>query len=121
MNDFIRPALYDAIHPITRLVRKPGKVVRADIVGPVCESGDAFLHDWAMQAVQPGDLLALWGAGAYGFIQASNYNSRPRPAEVLVSGKDFSLVRCRESNRDLEARACSAALRQCARPWLRLP
>jgi diaminopimelate decarboxylase len=101
MNDFIRPALYDAIHPITPLVRKPGKVVRADIVGPVCESGDAFLHDWPMQTVQPGDLLALWGAGAYGFIQASNYNSRPRPAEVLVSGKAFSLVRCRESNRDL--------------------
>jgi diaminopimelate decarboxylase len=101
MNDFIRPALYDAIHPITAVVRKSGKVVPADIVGPVCETGDSFLHDWPIQMTQPGDLLALWGAGAYGFIQASNYNSRPRPAEVLVSKKRFSLVRRRESNREL--------------------
>jgi diaminopimelate decarboxylase len=101
MNDFIRPALYGAIHPMTPVVRKSGKVVRADIVGPVCETGDAFLHDWPMQTVQPGDLLALWGAGAYGFIQASNYNSRPRSAEVLVRGKTFSMVRRRESNREL--------------------
>jgi diaminopimelate decarboxylase len=101
MNDFIRPALYDAIHPVTPVVRNAGKTLRADIVGPVCETGDAFLHDWPIQTVQPGDLLALWGTGAYGFIQASNYNSRPRPAEVLVNGKVFSTIRRRESNRDL--------------------
>jgi len=101
MNDFIRPALYDAIHPVTPVVRNAGKTLRADIVGPVCETGDAFLHDWPIQTVQPGDLLALWGAGAYGFIQASNYNSRPRAAEVLVNGKVFSTIRRRESNRDL--------------------
>jgi diaminopimelate decarboxylase len=101
MNDFIRPALYEAIHPITPVIRNPGKLMRADIVGPVCETGDSFLQDWPIQMVQPGDLLALWGAGAYGSIQASNYNSRPRSAEVLVNKKTFSIVRRRESNREL--------------------
>jgi diaminopimelate decarboxylase len=96
-NDFIRPALYGAVHPITPVFRRSGKPIRADIVGPVCETGDCFLHDWPIELPEAGDLLALWGAGAYGFSQASNYNSRPRPGEVLVDKKQFQVVRRRES------------------------
>ena len=101
MNDFMRPALYGAIHPITRAHRKSGALSRADIVGPVCESGDCFVQDWPLGEVFSGDVLVLWGAGAYGFVEASNYNSRPRPAEVLVSGKNFKVIRRRESLADL--------------------
>jgi diaminopimelate decarboxylase len=101
MNDFMRPALYGATHPITRAHRKSGALSRADIVGPVCESGDCFVQDWPLGEVSSGDLLLLWGAGAYGFVEASNYNSRPRPAEVLVSGRRFRVIRRRESLADL--------------------
>lgn len=103
MNDLMRPALYGATHPATPALRcsGPGQVVRVNVVGPVCETGDCFLEDWPMQRVEPGDLVVLWGAGAYGFALASNYNSRPRPAEVLVSGKRFHIVRRRESHGDM--------------------
>jgi diaminopimelate decarboxylase len=101
MNDFIRPALYAAIHPITHIVRKPSQRVCADIVGPVCETGDCFLHDWPIEMPEPGDVLALWGAGAYGFAQSSNYNSRPRAAEILVTRNQFRTIRRRESASDL--------------------
>ena len=101
MNDFMRPALYDATHPITRAQRAPGPLSRADIVGPVCESGDCFLQDWPLGTVAPGDTLVLWGAGAYGTTQASNYNSRPRPAEVLVRGNKATVIRRRETRADL--------------------
>jgi diaminopimelate decarboxylase len=101
MNDFMRPALYGATHPITRARRGAGKLDRADIVGPVCESGDCFVQDWPIGKVAPGDLLVLWGAGAYGFVEASNYNSRPRPAEVLVEGGQVRVIRRRESRADL--------------------
>ena len=101
MNDFIRPALYSAIHPVTHVARKSAKRIRADIVGPVCETGDCFLHDWPIEIPEPGDLLALWGAGAYGFVQSSNYNSRPKPAEVLVAKNQFRVIRRRESSSDL--------------------
>jgi diaminopimelate decarboxylase len=104
MNDFIRPALYSAIHPITHVVRQPGGLIRADIVGPVCETGDCFLHDWPIDMPEPGEVLALWGAGAYGFVQSSNYNSRPRPAEVLVTKNQFRVIRRRESPSDLSRR-----------------
>ena len=88
MNDFIRPALYQAVHPITQVVHNStANIVKADIVGPVCETGDCFLHDWPLELPETGDLLVLWGAGAYGFAQSSNYNSRPRAAEVLVDRK----------------------------------
>ncbi len=133
MNDFMRPALYDALHPITKAeirnskletrqalsfrVRRGGRGIslrarenkegslaalgmtnsRADIVGPVCETGDCFLQDWPIGGVNPGDLLVIWGTGAYGMVGASNYNSRPRPAEVLVEGSQFRTVRNRES------------------------
>ena len=101
MNDFMRPALYDATHPITRAHRKSGALSRSDIVGPVCESGDCFLQDWPLGVVEAGDVLVLWGAGAYGTTQASNYNSRPRPAEILVEGNRTRVVRQRESRADL--------------------
>jgi diaminopimelate decarboxylase len=101
MNDFMRPALYDATHPITRAQRGTGPLARADLVGPVCESGDCFLQDWPLGNVVPNDVLVLWGAGAYGTVQASNYNSRPRPAEILVEGKKMRLIRRRESRSDL--------------------
>ena len=101
MNDFMRPALYQAIHPITPVHRGHGNVAKADIVGPVCETGDCFLHDWPMELPETGDLLVLWGAGAYGFAQASNYNSRPKPAEILVQKNKFRVVRSRESRSDL--------------------
>jgi diaminopimelate decarboxylase len=111
MNDLLRPALYGATHPVT-LARSPNRqspdhklivkhADRADIVGPVCESGDCFLQDWPIGDVNAGDLLVIWGAGAYGFSLASNYNSRLRPAEVLVQGKRARLIRRRESQADL--------------------
>ena len=101
MNDFMRPALYGATHPITRAQRASGKLARADIVGPVCESGDCFLQDWPIGNVARGDVLVLWGAGAYGTVQASNYNSRPRPVEVLVEGHRTRVIRRRESRADM--------------------
>lgn len=103
MNDLIRPALYAAVHPVTS-VRKPrrgARWIRADIVGPVCETGDAFVSDWPMPDVDSGELLAIWGAGAYGFSLASNYNSRRRPAEVLTQGSRFRVIRRRETYADL--------------------
>jgi diaminopimelate decarboxylase len=105
MNDLVRPALYGAIHPITKVTRvrrekKTGRQ-RVDIVGPVCETGDCFLHDWPLGEVKTGDVLAIWVAGAYGMAQASNYNARCRPAEILVNGKQCGLIRRRETQRDL--------------------
>jgi len=101
MNDFMRPALYGATHPVTRARRASGALTRADVVGPVCESGDCFVQDWPLGKVAPGDVLVLWGAGAYGMVEASNYNSRPRPAEVLVNGRKIRVIRRRESRADL--------------------
>lgn len=106
MNDLMRPSLYGAIHPITKLTRdtneRNAKRQRADVVGPVCETGDCFLHDWPLGEVKTGDLLAIWGAGAYGMVLASNYNARCRPAEVLVEGDAFRLIRRRETQADLQ-------------------
>jgi diaminopimelate decarboxylase len=103
MNDFLRPALYGGIHPVTPVKRSAvrAKIIRADIVGPVCESGDSFLQDWPIEEVQTGDILALWGAGAYGFAESSNYNSRPRPAEILVSGNKSKIIRRRETQAEM--------------------
>jgi diaminopimelate decarboxylase len=105
MNDLARPVLYDAPHLITRVTldRRPAQTSqhRADIVGPVCETGDRFLEGWPLGAVNPGDVLAIWAAGAYGMVQASNYNGRSRPAEVLVSGNRARLIRRRETTSDL--------------------
>jgi diaminopimelate decarboxylase len=103
MNDLIRPALYGAIHPITRVARErdSSSADRVDVVGPVCETGDCFLRDWPLGEVKAGDVLAIWSAGAYGMSQTSNYNARCRPAEVLVSGKRFRTIRRRETQQDL--------------------
>lgn len=105
MNDLARPVLYDAPHPITRVhIRGPEKnssMERADIVGPVCETGDCFLEGWPLSDVKPGDTVAIWATGAYGMVQASNYNGRCRPAEVMVSGKRARLIRRRETLTDL--------------------
>ena len=102
MTDLIRPALYQAHHEIIPLRRHPqlGTVV-ADVVGPVCETGDFLARDREIANVLPGDLLAVRSAGAYGFALASNYNSRPRPAEVLVEGDAWRKVRLRETYADL--------------------
>jgi len=103
MNDLMRPTLYGAIHPITRVTRRneSGNATRVDIVGPVCETGDCFLRDWPLGDVKAGDVLAIWSAGAYGMSQTSNYNARCRPAEVLVAGKRFRVIRRRETQEDL--------------------
>jgi diaminopimelate decarboxylase len=103
MNDLMRPALYGAIHPITRVERRSGSQNsrRVDVVGPVCETGDCFLRDWPLGEVKAGDVLAIWAAGAYGMSQTSNYNARCRPAEVLVNGRRFRTIRRRETQRDL--------------------
>ena len=105
MNDLLRPALYGAVHPITRVARdfggKKETGVRVDIVGPVCETGDCLIRDWPLGKVEPGDLLAIWVAGAYGMAQASNYNARSRPGEVLIDGTRSKLIRRRETRDDL--------------------
>jgi diaminopimelate decarboxylase len=102
MNDLIRPVLYGATHPITPAIRGAARELsRVDIVGPVCESGDFLARDWPLARVKSGDLLVVWAGGAYSFAQSSNYNSRRRPAEVLVEGRRFHLARRREKYDDL--------------------
>ena len=101
MNDLIRPALYGSYQAIRPVVQRDGEKIIADVVGPVCESGDFFAKDREMTRPEPGELLAVMSAGAYGFSMASNYNSRPRPAEVLVDGEGFYLIRSRETLEDL--------------------
>jgi diaminopimelate decarboxylase len=102
MNDLIRPALYQSYHEIVPAVEKSkSKTEKIDIVGPVCESGDFFALDRQMPEVREGDLLAIMSAGAYGFTMASNYNSRPLPAEALVRNDEVSLIRKRQTWEDL--------------------
>jgi diaminopimelate decarboxylase len=100
MNDLLRPSLYDAYHEV-RSVKDGASAAPADLVGPVCESGDYLARDRDLPDAAEGDLLALMGAGAYGFSMASNYNSRLRPAEVLVKGDRWAVVREREHPADL--------------------
>jgi diaminopimelate decarboxylase len=102
MNDLIRPALYRAHHDILPLNHTPGDAaIVADVVGPICETGDFLARDRELADVQPGEFLAIASAGAYGFVQSSNYNSRPRAPEVLVEGSRWRTIRERESNTDL--------------------
>jgi diaminopimelate decarboxylase len=101
MNDLIRPALYGSYQGIQPVRPRDGTRFTADVVGPVCESGDFFAKDRELPAVEPGDLLAVMSAGAYGFVMASNYNTRPRAPEVLVDGEQFHIVRARETLDDL--------------------
>jgi diaminopimelate decarboxylase len=101
MNDLLRPSLYGAHHEVRSVREDTQKVANADLVGPVCESGDYLARDRELPDAGEGDLLALMCAGAYGFSMASNYNSRLRPAEVFVRGERWAVVRERESHADL--------------------
>ncbi len=105
MNDLARPSLYGAYHYITPVNLKNGKkVIKADVVGPICESSDVLAKDRELPELEEGDILAVMSAGAYGFSMASNYNSRPKPAEVLIKGKKSTLIRQRETLADLISR-----------------
>ena len=101
MNDLIRPALYGSYQAIQPVVESKAETINADIVGPICESGDFFAKDRDIARPKRGDLLAVMSAGAYGFTMASNYNSHPKPPEVLVDGDKYYIVRKRESLEDL--------------------
>lgn len=101
MNDLIRPAFYESYHEILPLRQKPRATAKFDVVGPICESGDFLALDRKLPQLAPGEYAALMSAGAYGFSMASNYNSRPRPSEVLVKGKEWYVIRERESLADL--------------------
>jgi diaminopimelate decarboxylase len=101
MNDLMRPSLYGSYHAIQPVTMPRRKRWVADVVGPICESGDFLARDRDLPIPRNGDLLAVMSAGAYGFVLSSNYNSRPRAAEVMVSGGRFKVVRKRESFRDL--------------------
>jgi diaminopimelate decarboxylase len=103
MNDLMRPALYNSHHPI-QPVRAPERpTIATDVVGPICETGDFFARDRALPALDAGELVAIGAAGAYGAAMSSNYNTRPRAAEVLVSGDRFSVIRTRETYEQLVA------------------
>lgn len=104
MNDLIRPALYEGHHQIVPLKQPSSdERIKVDVVGPICESGDFFCQDRELPDFQPGDHVALMSAGAYGFAMASNYNSRPLPAEILVEGKSATVIRKRQTLDDLIA------------------
>ncbi|MBI4247748.1 MAG: diaminopimelate decarboxylase [Candidatus Rokubacteria bacterium] len=105
MNDLIRPAMYNAYHDIRPVAeaRRGAPTEKADVVGPVCESGDFLAKDRELPRPEEGDLLAVMSAGAYGFVMASNYNTRPRAVEVLVDGDRYAIVRRRETYEDLVA------------------
>jgi diaminopimelate decarboxylase len=102
-NDLIRPALYQAFHEIVPVSPRPGRASAVDVVGPVCETGDFFARDRKLKPLEPGDLIAILDAGAYGMVQSSNYNTRPRPAEVLLHSDKVTLIRRRETLADLFA------------------
>ena len=112
MNDLIRPALYDSFHEIVPLRRKNGATIKSDVVGPICESSDFFCKDRPLPKLGEGDYLALLSAGAYGFVMASNYNTRSLVAEVLVNGNKAALVRERQPVEEIWAGEVTA-------PWLK--
>jgi diaminopimelate decarboxylase len=101
MNDLVRPSLYKAYHAIEPVVKSKREIIKADLVGPICETGDFLAQNRDMPRVEAGDLLAVMSAGAYGFTMSSNYNSRPRVAEVMVKEEQFHVVKARESYEDL--------------------
>lgn len=112
MNDLIRPAFYDAYHEIVPTMRKGGALLSSDVVGPVCESGDYFCKNRPLPKVAEGDCLALLSAGAYGFVMASNYNTRSLAAEVMVHGRRAAVVRERQPVKEIWAGEHLA-------PWLK--
>jgi diaminopimelate decarboxylase len=97
----IRPTLYDAWHPIRLVSHRGGDMKSYDIVGPVCETGDTFTTQRTLPSAQAGDLVAIMAAGAYGFVMASNYNSRPLPPEILVKDGNYTIIRQRQDIRDI--------------------
>jgi diaminopimelate decarboxylase len=101
MHHLIRPALYGAWQHVQAVSPRPGSPWTADLVGPICESGDFLAKDRELPPLESGDLLAIMSAGAYGFSMASNYNSYPRPAEVMVHGDQFAVIKQRETYADL--------------------
>jgi len=101
MNDLIRPTLYNSFHAVQPVTMTHSRMLTATLAGPICETGDFLAKDRKMPPFKPRDLVAIMSAGAYGFSMASNYNSRPRPAEVMVKGKLFSIIRARETYDDL--------------------
>ena len=101
MNDLIRPSLYSAYHRILPVIRKQRNTVLYDVVGPICESGDFLAKERELKEVRRGECLAVMGAGAYGFSMSSNYNCRPKAAEVMVKGREHFLIRARETFNDL--------------------
>jgi diaminopimelate decarboxylase len=101
MNDLLRPSLYDAYHSVLPVRKSKRKKILSDIVGPICESSDFLAKNREIQRLNQGDLIAVMSSGAYGFTMSSNYNSRPRVAEVLVKGSEFFVVREREKYKDL--------------------
>ena len=101
MNDLIRPSLYESFQEIRAVTPVSRETIVADVVGPVCESGDFLAKDREVPDFRTGDLVAVMSAGAYGFVMSSNYNARPRVPEVLVRGEEFSVVRARETHEDL--------------------
>ncbi|MCP4360729.1 MAG: diaminopimelate decarboxylase [Chloroflexi bacterium] len=101
MNDLLRPALYEAVHPVWRLTQSSEAAQTYEIVGPVCESGDWLAHGREIAPLSPGDGLSFLQAGAYGFAMASNYNGRLRPAELLVDGREYTLIRPRQTYENL--------------------
>ncbi len=102
MNDLVRPSLYDSFHRIISVVpKKEEETLKADIVGPICESGDFLAKDRTVPGYRSGDLIAVMSAGAYGFTMSSNYNSRPRAAEVMVKDDKYYVIRRREDYQDL--------------------
>jgi diaminopimelate decarboxylase len=105
MNDLIRPALYDAYHPILPVTQpaSDAAVQRYDVVGPICETGDTFARERPLPPIAAGELVAFCAAGAYGAVMSSNYNTRPQPPEVLVSGHDYAIVRARQTYDDILA------------------
>jgi diaminopimelate decarboxylase len=112
MNDLIRPAFYDSHHEIVPRVKKGGAKISSDVVGGICESGDYFCKNRPLPKLGEGDAIALLSAGAYGFVMASNYNTRPLAAEVLVNGKKFAVVRERQTVKEILASEKIA-------PWLK--
>ena len=101
MNDLIRPTLYEAYHKIGPIAHFEREIKKYDVVGPICESGDIFAESREMPEIKDGELVAIHSAGAYGFAMASNYNTRPLPAEILVDGDKVSIIRQRQSFQDI--------------------
>jgi len=101
MNDLMRPSLYGSYHAIQPVKPSGRSVIKADVVGPICESGDFLAKDRELESLEPEELMAVMSAGAYGFSMSSNYNSRPRVAEVMVKGDRYFTIRSRETYEDL--------------------